>query len=190
MPLPLRCTRCDAPLAGRLADYASGRPCASCGAVLRVEAFPALLRDPAGQRPAAAPVSGEEATCFYHPTKRVAVHCETCGRFLCAVCDLELDGRHLCPQCVAAGADARSIPKLETSRVLYDDIAVALAILPILFFPLTIFTAPAALVVAIRKWNAPSSIIPRRPQLRFAAAMLLAVLQIAGWVGLLIYAVS
>jgi hypothetical protein len=190
MPLPIRCTRCDRPLAGRLADYAGGAPCASCGSVLRVEAFPALLREPAAQRPATAPVLGEEATCFYHPTKQVAVVCSGCGRFLCALCDVELDGRHLCPRCVASGADALAIPKLDNSRVLYDDIAVSLAILPLLFFPLTIFTAPASLAVAVRNWNKPSSVIPRRPHARFAVAVTFASLEVAGWLALLVVSVT
>jgi hypothetical protein len=57
-------------------------------------------------------------------------------------------------------------------------------------FPLTFLTAPVALVVAVWKWNAPSSIIPRRPHVRFAAAAVLALLQIAGWTAAIVAAVK
>ena len=45
--------------------------------------------------------------------------------------------------------------------MLYDKIALALAVYPMLLFYLTFFTAPMAIFVAIRYWKAPASILPR-----------------------------
>jgi hypothetical protein len=72
---------------------------------------------------------------------------------------------------------------LENRRVLYDKIALALALYPMLLFYLTFFTAPMAIFVAIRYWKAPSSILPRT-RVRFVIALVLAVFQIAGWIAL------
>jgi hypothetical protein len=71
---------------------------------------------------------------------------------------------------------------------MYDTIALALAVLPVVtlaFWFLTIITAPMALFVAIRYWNAPRSLV-RRTKIRYVLAMILATLQMAGW-GLGIY---
>jgi len=52
--------------------------------------------------------------------------------------------------------------------------------LPLLIFYFTIITAPAALFVAIRHWNSPSSIIPRT-KIRFVVAIVIALVELAGW---------
>ena len=68
----------------------------------------------------------------------------------------------------------------KTKRTLYDAIALSLAILPLLIFYFTIVTAPIALYLAIRYWNAPLSIV-HRTKLRLVLAALLATAQIVGW---------
>ena len=129
-----------------------------------------------------------ESGCFYHPQKKAVRPCDGCGRFLCGLCDCELQGRHFCPACLEAGRTKGKIQSLENQRTLYDSIALALAIYPVvLVFSIyfTIITAPMALFVAIRYWKSPLGIL-RRTKTRFVVAIILASLQIAGWVALVI----
>jgi hypothetical protein len=63
--------------------------------------------------------------------------------------------------------------------------ALALATYPLLIFYFTVITAPMALYITIRHWNAPSSVIPRS-KWRFVVAGLLSVAEIAGWIVLLV----
>ena len=58
--------------------------------------------------------------------------------------------------------------------------ALALAIYPLIIFYFTIITAPAALFIALRHWNSPSSLIPRT-KIRLVVAIVFALLEIAGW---------
>ncbi|HEX5398354.1 MAG TPA: hypothetical protein VFY06_04825, partial [Verrucomicrobiae bacterium] len=111
--------------------------------------------------------------------------CDGCGRFLCALCDCELDDAHFCPTCLEAGKTRGKIKSLDNQRTLYDSIALSLAILPMLILYFTIITAPMALFVAIRYWKAPRSIL-RRTRIRAIAAIGIALLQIAGWAALII----
>ena len=102
---------------------------------------------------------------------------------MCALCDCELNGEHFCPACLESGKTKGKIKSLENRRTLYDTIALSLAILPIVlivFWFLTIITAPMALFMAIRYWNAPRSIV-HRTKIRYVLAMIFATLQIAGW---------
>ena len=145
-----------------------------------MDVFPALLRKERLTPTDEALRVDHEAGCFYHPQKKVVVPCSTCGRFLCALCDVELEGRHYCMTCLASGKKQRKIRNLENERVLYDNIALLLATVPLLFFYITILTAPVALFIAVRHWKSPSSIIPRT-RIRSIAAIVLATLQIAGW---------
>ena len=104
-------------------------------------------------------------------------------------CDVELGDRHLCPACLESGKGTGKITGLQTDRTLYDNIALALAVYPLLIFWLTFVTAPVALYMALRYWNAPSSLVPRT-KLRLVLALGLAGLQIAGWLLLIIFLVT
>ena len=71
-----------------------------------------------------------EASCFYHPAKKAVLPCESCGRFLCAVCDVEMNGQHLCPACLASGKKKGRLKQLENRRTLYDSLALGRRRLP------------------------------------------------------------
>jgi hypothetical protein len=78
-----------------------------------------------------------------------------------------------------------ALKELDRDRILYDEVALALSLLPLLMWPATCITAPATVVVVIRCWKRPSSVIPRT-KIRFVLALLVAGLQIFGWIALLV----
>jgi hypothetical protein len=126
------------------------------------------------------PLDANEASCFYHPAKRAAIVCQTCGRFLCSLCDIELAGEHLCSNCIEAGKRKATLNKIEKNRTLYDEMALATSILPLLMWPATLITAPVTLVIVFRYWKKPLSIIPRTKS-KYILAAIIACLQILGW---------
>ena len=120
----------------------------------------------------AALVEGE-ASCYEHRSKRAVALCSHCGRFLCGLCEVEVGGSVWCPECLGASGSRPKLAALETSRTLYDSIALTLATWPLfIFFYASVFTAPAALYVAIRYWNAPSSLVPRKRWRQIAAILI------------------
>ena len=177
---PVQCPSCQVALTGGVFNRPELHPCPQCGTRLQLEIFPALFRPLApGSSGETALVDGE-STCFYHPNKKAVRPCDGCGRFLCGLCDCELHGEHYCPACLESGRKKGKIKSLENQRTLYDSIALSLTIFPLLIFYFTIITAPLALYIAIRYWNAPRSII-HRTKIRYVIAIVLASLQIAGW---------
>ena len=178
---PSFCSKCGGSLSANHWNTADLTICPACKTKLQIFVFPSLFRKIEGAQ-AGEIVSGEqEASCFYHPQKKAVVPCDGCGAFLCALCDVPFDNQHLCPRCLEKGKEKGKFKKLENQRVLYDDIAVTLAIFPMILFWLTCLTAPATLFVAIRYWKAPSSVIPRG-KFRMILAMVIASLQILGWI--------
>jgi transcription elongation factor Elf1 len=155
-------------------------PCTTCGDPLRVDLFKAFLA-PVEAGSAGSPVHLQgQAECFYHPGKQAVAPCAACGRLLCALCQVEFQGREYCLACMSAGRSARTMTTLEDQRVLYDSVALALAFWPMLFVFPTLVTAPAAIFVALRYWKRPLSILPRS-RFRFLLALLLAGGQLVGW---------
>jgi hypothetical protein len=177
----IQCPKCQAWLLEGVFNQPKLSPCPACGVPLQVEVFPAVFRhiNP-GQSGETIMIEGE-SSCFYHPQKKAVLPCQGCGRFLCGLCDCELSGQHFCPACLETG----KIKGLENQRTLYDGVALSLAIYPLLIFYFTLVTAPVALFVAIRYWNAPRSIV-HRSKIRCVAAIILASMQIAGWAVLFI----
>ena len=176
------CPKCNDALNENLLNSSSLTRCNECGVRLRADVFPAL------NKPSVTPIfneavtTGAEAGCYYHPAKKAVVHCTACGRFLCALCDLEINDQHLCAACLETGRKKKTIANLENHRVLYDKIALFLSIIPfsfVLWF-FSIFTAPAAIFVAIRYWRTPCSIMSGT-KARLLLAIFFAGSQIIAW---------
>ncbi|MFM8358972.1 MAG: B-box zinc finger protein [Verrucomicrobiota bacterium] len=139
--------------------------------------FPAYRR-PAARGPAATPATGPTgASCFVHDGRPAVAACDQCGRFLCAVCELELDGQPWCAACLAAARATGRLARLERQRVRWDLAAgYLLAGSLLLCPPLLLLTAPAAMVLAGGKLHAPPSRVARsrlRLILVFPVALLL-----------------
>jgi len=183
-PRLVACTKCRTPLPPALYNASDLRACPACGAPTQVEVFPAALRSDLAAHGDAMLVEGE-ASCFYHPAKKAVLPCESCGRFLCALCDIELSGQHICPACLESGRKKGRLQQLENRRTLYDSLALAVAVFPMLLVWPSLLGAPIALYIAIRYWNAPSSVVPRN-KWRFVVAIVLAILQIGGWTAMFI----
>ena len=176
----LQCPKCRAWLLEGTFNQPDWTPCPACGAPLEIEVFPALFRKIASGPSAETILVEGESSCFYHPQKKAVRPCDGCGRFLCALCDCEFQGRHFCPSCLEAGRTKGKIAQLENQRTRYDNIALALAVLPFFVFYFTLITAPMALFVAIRYWKSPAS-LTGQSRTRFVIAILVALLQLAGW---------
>ncbi len=129
-------------------------------------------------------VAPEDAGCFYHPQSRAAVPCDLCGRFLCALCDVELHGQHICPACVETGRKKNLMRHLDDGRVLYGRLALMVAVLPLLFWPVTMVTGPASVFLAIYGWSKPRS-LTGGGRASYVIAVLIGLAETAGWVFLL-----
>ena len=176
------CTKCSTPLSAEFLNVEEFRECPSCSSKIRVELFPAYFREAQKGSAGEALLADTEASCFYHPQKRAAVVCSECGRFLCLLCDLELEGKHFCAGCLETAKEKNKIASIQNKRTLYDSMALHLAIFPMLLFYFTIITAPMAMYFAIKHRRTPSSLVRKPSHWRFVVAIILSGLQLLGWV--------
>jgi hypothetical protein len=160
-------------------------PCPSCRLETQVEVFDAYFSGPAPASLGEAILTEGESSCFNHPTLKAVSACGGCGRFLCGLCQVEWRGRQLCPDCLASGKEKGKLGELENRRYRHDGIALALALLPLLAWPVTIITAPAALFLAVWSFWTPGSLV-RRTRIAAVVAILLAGLQITLWIAVLL----
>jgi hypothetical protein len=182
------CTRCHTPIPAGYYNTSNLIPCPSCHVPIRIDVFPAFYRAFQPGEEGETLIDGQ-ASCFYHPQKKAVIPCDHCGRFLCALCDVELGDKHLCPACLEAGKKKGRIANLDRHRLLYDGTALRLALLPMITVWLTIFTAPIAIYLSIQHWNSPMSVIGRT-KVRFILAIIISGFQILAWAIGIAYLVS
>lgn len=176
----IACPQCRTILPELFVNSGALQPCPQCSAQVRIDVFNAF-NQPVGQAQTGESIQVHgQAECFYHPGKKAVVPCAACGRLLCSLCEVPFDGRSLCMNCLQVGRNRHRIENLENSRLLYDSLALGLALWPLMFFFVTVITAPVAIYVTLRYWKAPGSLLPRT-RYRFIVAGLVATVQVAGW---------
>lgn len=143
--------------------------CPSCANRLQACLWPVVR-----QNTAAAAALLDQATCFFHPDKAFQTCCQRCGRFVCALCDLQLGAEHVCPACfergrATSGAEAGKA-EWRYRDVLYDSIAITIGWAWILFWPTVVAAIPAVIVLHVKFRKAPRSYLIPRSGWRFWAA--------------------
>jgi len=116
----------------------------------------------------------DQATCFFHPDKVFQACCRRCGRFVCALCDLQLGAEHVCPTCFErgrgdSGAEAGKA-EWRYRDVLYDSIAVTLGWGWIIIWPTIVAAIPAVIFLHVKYRKAPRSYLIPRSGWRFWSA--------------------
>jgi len=138
-----------------------GQNCPYCQNRLQICIWPVVR-----QTSNAAIALSDQATCFFHPDKAFQACCQRCGRFVCALCDLQLGAEHVCPSCFERGRGS-SVPEPGKAEwrhrdVLYDSIALTVGGGWILFWPTIVAAIPTVIVLHVKFRKAPrSSLIPR-----------------------------
>lgn len=128
-----------------------------------------------------------DAVCFFHPSNRAALACDSCGRFLCTICDLPLGSRHLCPNCLSSGLGKDKIPEIVPRRFLWARTAFWIGLLPVILglflWPFFVVTGPTAVIVALVGWKRPGSLVRGRQRWAAVTGIVLGLLQVVFWIG-------
>jgi len=161
--------------------------CPSCGAENDVRLFPAALARAAA--PQAETALEGEAACFDHPAKRAVAVCRHCGRFVCGLCAIELGDGVSCPTCLVKPRSKQPQANSAEARMLYDTWTLTIPFALLIFWPLTVLSAPAALALTVMKWKQPLSLV-RRNRWRFVAGLGLSLAQGGLWLWLGWYLVA
>jgi hypothetical protein len=159
-PGTVACPSCGGDLAP-IETETGWQSCPFCEKRLQVRLWPALLRNAN-----AAVAIQDQATCFFHPDKAFQACCQRCGRFVCALCDLQLGAEHVCPTCFERGRAGSGVDGAKAEwrhrDVLYDSIAVTIGWAWIILWPVIVAALPAVIFLHAKYRRAPRSyLIPR-----------------------------
>ena len=184
----VRCGQCSGVLSIPGGTGTGAINCRFCGAVTRLWLFPALYRSRGDVQALALQEEGHSG-CMNHPQKRAVAVCDGCGKYLCALCDVDWNGEHLCPSCIGHRKTDDTGGALRTSYVHYDLIALYLALASIPTSFVGVFLSPVALFLCWRYWKTPWRPMPHRKWTMVIAAVL-ATASFVGWVTLFVFALT
>lgn len=157
--------------------------CPSCRRPVSIGIFPALLEGAEAKPPTlpADPPAEGEAACFYSPNRRATKECSHCGVLISDMWAAQWGSDTVCLKCLEHLRQQGKDERFQGSRVLWDNIALFLALLPfsVVFWWAVFLSAPASLFIGLRHWNSPRSLVPRG-RARLAIAIVLALLQVGG----------
>lgn len=178
-----RCVFCNHSLTPAQLAAGGEVKCLNCHRRSVILALPAFLQN-SGVKPPPPPMDppGEgEAACFYSPGRRATKECSHCGVLISDVWAAQWGSKSVCLKCLDHLREKDKDGRFLTSRTLWDNIALALALLP---FTLVLWwsgfiTAPAAVFLGFWHWNSPRSLVPRG-RLRLILALFLGLAEVAG----------
>lgn len=156
--------------------------CRKCGKRQDITLFSAVYRKLVDNTPESREALPEEASCFYYPEKRAQYVCALSGRFICEDAATDWEGKKVSIEALLRLQREKSEDSLKTEAMLYDDIALAAAVFPILFWPFTLFTPAVVFYYVFRYWGRGPTGITRRSRWRYLVAALLATAQWALWI--------
>lgn len=143
--------------------------CPHCQKQLQLHVW-AIVR----QNSSAVSALSEQATCFFHPDKVFQACCQRCGRFVCALCDLQLGAEHVCPTCFERGRADSGVDADKAEwryrDVLYDSIALTVGWGWILVWPVIVVALPGVIFLHVKYRKSPRSYLIPRSGWRFWAA--------------------
>ncbi|MDF7800630.1 hypothetical protein P4C99_14225 [Pontiellaceae bacterium B1224] len=186
----VKCPSCTYPLDAEFYNQTTDLiECRSCKSKIQVQALPALYRKVV-KSTEGLKAQLDDAVCFYHAGKKAEQLCDDCGRFLCGLCALPIGEEMLCSSCLELRRKQEfGQHQLKPRQMRYDKLAIGLTVIPlIIYFPVTIVTAPAALFVAIRYWRKKLEFAPGMRR-RMVLALIFSSLQISGWIILISFIV-
>jgi DNA-directed RNA polymerase subunit M/transcription elongation factor TFIIS len=155
--------------------------CRKCGKLQDITLFSAIYRRLVENAPQAREALPEEATCFYYPEKRAQYVCSLSGRFICEDAATDWEGKKVSIEALLRLKKEENADSLKTSAVLYDDIALSVAIFPLIIWPLTIFTPAIVYYYVFRYWGKGPTGLMRKSRWRYLVAFLIATLQWVFW---------
>lgn len=199
VPVTAECHHCKRPVAVETVfEKVPELHCGHCGTRQRQIIYPAAFRE--AEAPEAVPALEDGASCYFHEAAGAVDLCDDCGRYLCPLCTLAIPmpasappdfPAQVCPSCFSNRVDSEiregQWDLFRTDYPRHDIQALFLIIVPVIIFPLMIFslvTLPVAVYIVLRNWRTCHTPV-KHFRKSMLAALVLALFGIMIWLSLI-----
>ncbi len=177
----LRCSNCRVYFKAEDLGPAEDLVCDGCKANYRINVFPAFASKPVVlSEQDVMPL--DDAPCYHAEDRKGVAKCDDCGRGVSEFMKVALGANRVsCLTCLQTNREDGDELLLETRSTATDNRAFILAALPIVVFPVTLFTAFVALFFIVKDWRSGSRSPMSPGGWKFKAALGLVILQLGAW---------
>ncbi|MEM6915381.1 MAG: hypothetical protein AAF491_02350 [Verrucomicrobiota bacterium] len=154
--------------------------CPVCQSEVEIQVFPRLFREPI-TRIEARIADESEAACAFFPELKAVKVCDGCGVLMSEKATVTWGEEEVCLSCLYRFREEEKLPRFLPSATLNDNRALALVTL---LAPLSLVTAPLALVLLIRHRKETDTIFPRA-RWCWMLALTLSIVWILFWIAVL-----
>lgn len=159
------CPKCKT--VAQIEDYISSEfiRCRKCSEQLFISVYPALFK------PLDTGVSAEkllidtEASCFNHAEKKAVSVCESCGIYICALCEISNGKKTVCANCYSQNLATKK-DAVTKDYVSYSRVASSIMLYSLFMYPVLVVTAPAALIYSIKHYGKPEGYFRSKQNVR------------------------
>jgi len=127
-----------------------------------------------------------QSACYFHPNNPATSICSISGRMICELCTTEWEGEKVSFEALQTTIKNGAQKGQHAGRIKWDDVALALAVSPLILWFITIVTAPLALGICLWFWRKGTTSPVRKSRWRYVVAGLLSAVQIGFWFWLLL----
>ncbi|MDF1657080.1 MAG: hypothetical protein P1U58_05675 [Verrucomicrobiales bacterium] len=177
----LQCPICRNVLSVNREVMALEDECPVCRSAVDIRAFPRLFREPI-KRLETKVADESESACTFFPDLKAEKVCDACGCLMSLKATVLWGGDEVCMPCLHRLREEDKSLKFLPKANLNDNRALVLVTL---LAPLSLITAPLALVLFFRHRKEQNSIFPRG-RWRWWLALVLAMISILAWTSILI----
>ncbi len=177
---PPSCPKCGQDLNSPIPEKGA---CSHCRQIVYLWTFARLVRRPA---PEPSPSGADGAICYFHDARAALAACQSCGRYVCELCELKLEGRQICPDCFNRGLLNQQWSSLRQHEILYDTLALELAFAGWFLWMLAPLLDAYIVYLLLRHWNGPRACLLPRNRWRFYLAMPVMAVPLGYWLFLFV----
>lgn len=156
-------------------------PCPICQSAVEIRVFPRLFREPVPTT-TARPAGETESACAFFPDLKAEKVCDACGSLMSSRATAVWGDEEVCLPCLFRLREEVKSPRYLPKAALQENRALALVTI---FAPLSLITAPLALVLLFRCRKGEGPLL-RRSRRRWWVAFWLAVAWILVWGAILV----
>jgi len=153
--------------------------CQKCRAKTELHVFPAFFEGTTRGEFAEPVQESDEAACFFHPAKQASVSCHGCGRLVCQACNTAAaSDAAMCAACFNREVEQGQYPRNVLNP---GSAALLLAVVPFLFFWISLVTAPMAFYLSLAGWRKAGQ-VRTAGRARLIIALILSLGQMLIWI--------
>lgn len=143
------CDHCAQPMTAAQCDASGVITCQVCGSTYEGAFFDVADRFRQQNSAVVAAQQEQDAQCFFHPGKQAHALCSSCGRMLCALCDIEQSTGHICPRCINEQQQIGNNSEQRSSRA-YTQLTWALILLSLVIPVIPVVAAAGFAIAGLR----------------------------------------